>query len=222
MRPLTSRSCSVGATSAAAKLQREICDKFVTIADGADLLTLRPTASASMTEGGIEAAHASARSGPLQYTGTRRHRAHAWHSQRSRFRERLAVLIAVATPDVFPYSKTGGLGDVSAALPEALTLIGHEVVVFSPYYRQTREYFAANSHDPLTPLLAGNVWIGDEQLELSFLIRNAGSLTHVFCVNDALFDRPSLYTATDGRGYPDNAARYSSLPRGAGLFDLQG
>lgn len=36
--------------------------------------------------------------------------------------------------EVAPFSKTGGLGDVSRSLPKALTRLGHEVVIITPLY----------------------------------------------------------------------------------------
>src|SRR5688572_987707 len=39
-------------------------------------------------------------------------------------------------PEVVPYSKTGGLADVCAALPAALARRGHEVKVVTPLYGQ--------------------------------------------------------------------------------------
>lgn len=36
--------------------------------------------------------------------------------------------------EISPYSKTGGLADVARSLPRALVKLGHEIVVFTPYY----------------------------------------------------------------------------------------
>lgn len=42
--------------------------------------------------------------------------------------------IAFASSEVFPYAKTGGLGDVAGALPIELSKLGHEVKIFMPKY----------------------------------------------------------------------------------------
>ncbi|HEY5123209.1 MAG TPA: glycogen synthase GlgA [Ignavibacteria bacterium] len=42
--------------------------------------------------------------------------------------------ILFVTSEVFPYSKTGGLADVSNALPQALNSLGNEVRIISPKY----------------------------------------------------------------------------------------
>ena len=47
--------------------------------------------------------------------------------------------ILIATSEVTPFSKTGGLADVCGALPGALAKLGHQPVVFTPLYRQVRE-----------------------------------------------------------------------------------
>ncbi len=43
--------------------------------------------------------------------------------------------ILFVSPEVHPFAKTGGLGDVSGALPRALKELGHEVRVILPKYR---------------------------------------------------------------------------------------
>ena len=47
--------------------------------------------------------------------------------------------IAFVTSELVPYSKTGGLADVSGALPPEIAALGHKVSVFAPYYRATRK-----------------------------------------------------------------------------------
>ena len=43
--------------------------------------------------------------------------------------------ILFASTEVAPFSKTGGLGDVAAALPGALAARGHHVSVITPLYK---------------------------------------------------------------------------------------
>ena len=42
--------------------------------------------------------------------------------------------IMFVSSEVAPFIKTGGLGDVAGALPEALAAAGHDVRVFCPLY----------------------------------------------------------------------------------------
>ncbi len=37
--------------------------------------------------------------------------------------------------EAYPFSKTGGLADVTAALPKALGRLGHDVTLITPRYR---------------------------------------------------------------------------------------
>ena len=42
--------------------------------------------------------------------------------------------ILFVTPECAPFVKTGGLGDVAAALPRALLALGHDVITLMPAY----------------------------------------------------------------------------------------
>lgn len=48
------------------------------------------------------------------------------------FSKKLKIVHAVA--EVSPYSKVGGLGDVGYALPKAISRLGNEVIIATPYY----------------------------------------------------------------------------------------
>lgn len=57
--------------------------------------------------------------------------------------------IAFAASEIFPYAKTGGLGDVAGALPIALRKLGHNVKVFIPNYDSInhQKYFINYCHN---------------------------------------------------------------------------
>lgn len=106
--------------------------------------------------------------------------------------------ILFAASEVYPFSKTGGLADVSGALPAALVRLGHEVLVVSPWY--------AN-------LKAAPFWIGDIQVPFDGRFDSAGigtyerdGVRYAFIGNPA-FSRAELY------GYPDDAKRFSLFSR---------
>ncbi|MDR1191214.1 MAG: glycogen synthase GlgA [Verrucomicrobiales bacterium] len=112
--------------------------------------------------------------------------------------------ILFAASELTPYAKTGGLGDVLAALPAALRARGHSVSVALPLYRRLRESLANLRRTPLTvavelagrPLTA-RVWQGVSRDGVT-----------VFAIErDEFFDRANLYGAADG-DYFDNAARF--------------
>ena len=49
------------------------------------------------------------------------------------------VNILIASSEAVPFSKTGGLADVSGALPVELARRGHQVALFTPMYRNSAE-----------------------------------------------------------------------------------
>ena len=51
--------------------------------------------------------------------------------------------ILLASSEVYPFSKTGGLADMVGSLAGALAKAGHEVRVVTPLYRGIREKFPA-------------------------------------------------------------------------------
>ena len=50
--------------------------------------------------------------------------------------------ILFVSSEVAPFAKTGGLGDVAAALPRHLQALGHEVLLFVPLYARVRAELA--------------------------------------------------------------------------------
>lgn len=60
--------------------------------------------------------------------------------------------------EVGPYSKTGGLGDVSAALPASLQALGHDVTVVTPLYSSIKEgdHHLHKVYDAVPVRAAGN------------------------------------------------------------------
>ena len=43
--------------------------------------------------------------------------------------------ILIASSEVYPYAKTGGLADITGSLPKALKQLGHDVRVIMPKYK---------------------------------------------------------------------------------------
>jgi starch synthase len=102
--------------------------------------------------------------------------------------------------EVAPWSKTGGLGDVLGALPEALRRLGFTVAVVSPRYRGIDvSGFLAR---PRLTLPLG-VEIGVWEKDGLFLVEHPDS-----------FDRAGLY-GEGGADYPDNARRFAILGQAA-------
>lgn len=106
--------------------------------------------------------------------------------------------VVFAASEVYPFSKTGGLADVAGALPRALTQLGHELLVISPWY---------------SGLNASPYWIGDIEVPFDGGFESAGigtleqaGVRYAF-IGNPLFSRERLY------GYPDDARRFALFTR---------
>ena len=102
--------------------------------------------------------------------------------------------ICFVTSEVTPYAKTGGLGDVCAALPKALARAGHQVRVFLPFYASARK--AAGETEVVDTARDVPVTLGDTEytftLHRTLLPESDAELYLIDC--PSLYDRPSIYT----------------------------
>jgi len=94
--------------------------------------------------------------------------------------------------EVFPFAKTGGLGDVGGALPLALAKAGCRVKIIMPLYKG----------------------IKPDKVYGEFGISKLGPVEVIFVRNDDYFLRDSLYVDKNG-DYPDNLERFSFFSRQA-------
>jgi starch synthase len=120
-------------------------------------------------------------------------------------------ILAVAS-EVAPWAATGGLADVVAALPAALTAGEREVRVATvvPLYREARARLAA-AGVALGPPRDEVVAVGDRSFPVA--LRPVDGVWFVEC--DALYDRDGLYGDRDGRDHPDNPLRFAVLAKAA-------
>jgi starch synthase len=130
-----------------------------------------------------------------------------------------SLTIAMAASEALPYAKSGGLADVAGALPGHLARLGHRVLLFVPYYRETRARFAhlPRAHEPL------DLAFPDHEVRVELLRHEpAPGVSVVLVREDAAFDRPRLYGTADG-DYWDNAGRFALFCRAvlAGLQALE-
>lgn len=115
--------------------------------------------------------------------------------------------ILMVTPEAHPYAKTGGLAEVSAALPAALARMGHEVTLVLPRYRGVLPGAQPSARMDLA--------FGPNQFSVGFVEETtADGVRSVLVDVPELFDRPGMY-GEDGRDYADNALRFAVLSRGA-------
>jgi starch synthase len=112
--------------------------------------------------------------------------------------------ILLASSEVHPFSKTGGLADMVGALGKALARSGQEVHVVTPLYRGIREKFPKMRRvDWQFNLPLGANW---EQGDLwSLEVQNG--LTVYFVEHPGFFYRPGIYFENN-ISYTDNAERF--------------
>jgi starch synthase len=112
--------------------------------------------------------------------------------------------ILLASSEVHPYSKTGGLADMVGALGKALARSGHEARIVMPLYLGLRERFPKMRHlDWQFNLPLGQHRV---QAELWSLEVESG-LTVYFIDRPELYHRAALYQE-NGASYADNAERF--------------
>ncbi|HUE80904.1 MAG TPA: glycogen/starch synthase [Pyrinomonadaceae bacterium] len=110
-----------------------------------------------------------------------------------------------------PYAKTGGLGDVVAALPKALRRLGHDARIVLPLYNSIdRAGYDIKLESPACVHMGRGEehWIG----VLSTLLDDEVPVW--FVDYERFFGRPGIYDYA-GREYPDNAFRYALLSKAA-------
>lgn len=110
------------------------------------------------------------------------------------------------TPECAPLTKTGGLGDVSGALPAALRALGHDVRVLLPGYGAVLAGLPQASEVARLELLGAQA-----------RLLEAGDFLVVDCA--ALYQRDGgPYQNGQGEDWPDNPQRFGLLSRVASLL----
>ncbi len=120
--------------------------------------------------------------------------------------------VVLASAEVDPFAKVGGLADVAGSLPKALAELGVEIAVMMPKYRGV----AAK---------AGQVRRALEAVSVTMPTHDSGCAVDVahlpesevpvyFIEHNDYFDREGIY-GPPGKAYPDNAQRLSFFCRGA-------
>jgi starch synthase len=120
--------------------------------------------------------------------------------------------------EVEPFAKTGGLADVSGALPQSLRHLGLDVRVMMPRYG-----FINELHGPLIPVAETDeisIPVGPVQVPVrlfsSFLPNSGNPVPVYFLANDRFYGRKGLYVDPEtATGYPDNDERFILFCRGA-------
>jgi starch synthase len=112
--------------------------------------------------------------------------------------------ILLASSEVYPYSKTGGLADMVGALAKTLARTGHQARVVTPLYRGIMEQY---------PNMRREDWrfdlpLGNERVEAElYSSEPEKNLTIYFIRQQPFYDRSGYYLE-DNKSYPDNAERF--------------
>jgi starch synthase len=113
--------------------------------------------------------------------------------------------LLLASSEVHPYSKTGGLADMVGALAKSLAREGHDVSLITPLYAGIREKLPQ-----LKPVdLDLDLPLGARQVEGKvWSLTPIDNLTIYFIDQAEFYFRHSPYLQPDGISYPDNDERF--------------
>ena len=107
----------------------------------------------------------------------------------------LKVLFAAA--EGVPFYKTGGLGDVAYALPQALKQAGVDIRVVLPMYSRL---FPDAYREQLRPLARFSLKFGQQEKYVGVLTLKLNDVTYYFIDNEEFFGRDVLYGEWDDGG----------------------
>lgn len=112
--------------------------------------------------------------------------------------------ILLASSEMVPFSKTGGLADVAGALAKSLSKLGHEVSVIVPFYKVAQQRgFEIEEIDRTFSVPISN---REEYGEIFRMTLPEGPTVY-FIGKAAYYDRDELYRTPQG-DYSDNAERF--------------
>ena len=100
----------------------------------------------------------------------------------------------MVSSEAVPYAKTGGLADVTGALPLELAKLGHDVILLLPRYRclseSGRSFRSVCQLQVPTPQGLVDTLIEEDVIPVG----EGGRLVRVWTIrNEAFFDRSGLY-----------------------------
>jgi starch synthase len=125
--------------------------------------------------------------------------------------------ILLASSEVYPYSKTGGLADMVGSLAKSLAHLGHHVGVVTPLYRGIRARFPQLERvDAALEFPLGAHTVRGE----AWSLRPIEGLTVYFVDQPEFYERGDLYQ-NEGVDYADNAERFMFLSKAAALLALR-
>ncbi|MBI5471796.1 MAG: glycogen synthase GlgA [Ignavibacteriae bacterium] len=127
------------------------------------------------------------------------------------------IQVLFLSSEVEPFAKTGGLADVSGALPHTIYNLGQEVRIMLPRYGSIKNS-PSRLHDMIR-LQGIDIPVGDKVLKgnvkSSFILGTFTKVQVYLLDNHDLFARPGLYVHQETKkAYADNDVRYIFFCRG--------
>ncbi|MFT5302394.1 MAG: starch synthase [Mariniblastus sp.] len=121
--------------------------------------------------------------------------------------------IVIAASEAVPWSKTGGLADVSTALAKSHAANGHDVSLIIPYHRQTK-FAQQHTHEIHDTGVTLSIPMGPKLVQgRVFWTQLPGSNVRVLLIDQPdYFHRPGLYQESN-RDYGDNCERFVFFSR---------
>ncbi|MCG3227550.1 MAG: glycogen synthase GlgA [Candidatus Heimdallarchaeota archaeon] len=118
--------------------------------------------------------------------------------------------IAFISAEVAPFSKTGGLGDVSSAFPKAMQGLKHRILIMSPLYKtiDAKKFRLQNIKKNLTVSIGDKTEIFD--LYVSFVPH---SKVPIYFIKNSYLFRDGIYGNEKGEDYPDSAYRFITFTK---------
>lgn len=115
----------------------------------------------------------------------------------------------MASAEIVPFAKTGGLADVVGALAAELAASGVPVTMVLPAYRR----IPLSQLDEVEPTAVISLPVGDRMVDVRLCQRPLSPQLDIYFVRfDEYFDREGLYGDADG-DFPDNAERFALFSR---------
>ncbi len=111
--------------------------------------------------------------------------------------------VLIASPEVYPFVKTGGLADVTGSLPKALKKLGVEARVILPKHKQIPDNFPFRYRN-----LKVSCKISSKTVDAEIVESEYDGVIAYLVEKDEYFYRDYLYSTPDG-DYLDNAERFT-------------
>lgn len=117
--------------------------------------------------------------------------------------------IAMCSPEMAPFAKTGGLGDVVGALPRALRRLGADVFVMLPAYSSIDRSKCRTRRIAKLP-----VPVGQKVIDATLSECASPSEVPVLLIDGGDYFTREGYYGDEKGDYPDNARRFAFFARG--------